>query len=258
MVAEQRGCSAASLVDALIPQIMEEIVEEHIVDVGGSQVVEQGTEVPKTSSRERTLQCTVEQILNFPVPEMVKQSVEVPKTISQDRIQQQTVEQIVDTPVPQVVEELAEISKVFSLDGVQQRSVEQIIETPAISLAGKIVEMPVQTQEKTRQVTNPQVQHVVNAVEAETPKVIQETVQKKWPVINEKINQMTKHPKVPQMQVVEKTVEGPKLHCRLLNRSLRPQRHRRSRALEPLRGRAQHLSVRCHRRESRRCTPQAW
>ena len=227
MVAEQRGCSAASLVDALVPLIMEEIVEvidavpreriakricEHIVDVDGSQVVEQNTEVPKTACRDRTLQCTVEQILNVPVPEMVKQSAEVPKTISQDRIQQQTLEQIVDTPVPQVVEELAEISKVFSQDRVQQRSVEQTVEIPAISLAGKIVDMRVtQTQEKTRQVTNPQVQHVVNAVEAEMSKIIKETVQRKRPVINEKINQVTKHAEVSQVQVVEKTVGIPQL-----------------------------------------------
>ena len=83
MVAEQR--SAASLVDALIPVIMEEIVKvvkivlqeqiserirKQIGDVYVSQVVEQVTEVPKTSSRDRTLQCTVEQILDVPMPEM--------------------------------------------------------------------------------------------------------------------------------------------------------------------------------------------
>ena len=88
MVAEQRGGSAASLVDALIPLIMEEIIEainavpreriakricEHIVDVHKSQVVAQATEEPKTSSRDRTLQCTVEQILDVPLPEMATQ-----------------------------------------------------------------------------------------------------------------------------------------------------------------------------------------
>ena len=134
MVAEQRGCSAASLVDALVPLIMEEIVEvinavpreriakricEHIVDVDGSQVVEQDTEVPKTSSRDRTLQCSVEQILNVPVPEMVKQSVKCRRLFPRTESNQQTLEQIVDTPVPHVVEELAEIFKVLSLDGVQ-------------------------------------------------------------------------------------------------------------------------------------------
>ena len=61
--------------------IMEEIVEvinalrwerfsericEQIVDVNVSQIVEQVTEVAKTPSRDRTLQCTVEQILDVP------------------------------------------------------------------------------------------------------------------------------------------------------------------------------------------------
>ena len=40
---------------------------------------------------------------------------------------------------------------------------------------------------------NPQVQHVVNAVEEEMPKTIKETVQRKKPIIQEKINQETKH-----------------------------------------------------------------
>ena len=80
------------------------------MDAHVSQVVEQVTEVPKTSSRDRTVQCTVEKILDVPVPEMVKQLVEVPKTVSQDRIQQRTVKQeIVGVPVPQVVEELVEV-----------------------------------------------------------------------------------------------------------------------------------------------------
>ena len=61
----------------------------------------------------------------------------------------------------------------------------------------------------TLQSANPQVQHVVNTVEAEMPKIVKETVQRKWPVVNEKINQMTKHPEVPQVHVVEKTVERP-------------------------------------------------
>ena len=58
----------------------------------------------KVSSRDQILQCTVEQVLDVPVPEMV----EVPKTISQDKIQQRIVEQIIDVPIPQVVKELLE------------------------------------------------------------------------------------------------------------------------------------------------------
>ena len=101
-----------------------------------SQVVAQATEEPKTSSRDRTLQCTAEQIPNVPVPEMVTQLVQVPETVSRDGVQQRTVEQIVDAPVLQAVEELAEVSKVFSQDGIQQRAMEQT--TPATSLVDMI------------------------------------------------------------------------------------------------------------------------
>ena len=56
-------------------QISEKICNQ-IGDVYVSQVVEQVTEVPKTSSRDRTSQCTAEQILDVPAPEMVKQPVQ--------------------------------------------------------------------------------------------------------------------------------------------------------------------------------------
>ena len=127
---------------------------------------------------------------------------EVSETVSPDRIQQRTVEQIVDAPVPQVVEELTEISKVFSLDRVQQRSVEQDIETTAVSLVEKIVEMLVTW--KTQQGVNTHVQHVVNTVEVERPKLVKETVQ-------EKINQVTKHAKVLRVCALKKTAEIPQV-----------------------------------------------
>ena len=112
----------------------------------------------EVSSRDQILQCTVEQVLDVPVPEMV----EVPKTISQDKIQQRIVEQIMDVPVPQVMKELVEVSKVFPQDRVQQCFTEQTIETPAILLEVKIIEAPViRTHEKTQQLVNTHVQHVV-------------------------------------------------------------------------------------------------
>ena len=111
-------------------------------------------------------------------------------------------EQIVDAPVLKAVEELAEISNVFPLDGVQQRFVEQDIEPPALSLVAKIVEMPV--TRKTQQGVNTHVQHVVNTVEVERPKLVKETVQ-------EKINQVTKHAKVPRVCAVKKTAEIPQV-----------------------------------------------
>ena len=165
------------------------------------KVVEQVTEVPRTSSRDQTLQCTEEQILDVLVPETAKQLMELPETVSQDRIQQRTVEQIVDAPVSQAVEELAEVFRVFSQDRIQQRTVEQTI--PATSLTEMIVELSlIQTEEKTQQGVKTDGQHVVNTVEVEKPKIIDETVQK--PTIQEKINQVTKHIKIPQVQFLDK------------------------------------------------------
>ena len=225
MVAERgRPRLAERIVDVLVPLITEEIVEvlktvfqEQISERICKQIVEQAAEVPKTSSRDQTLQCAAEQIPNVPVPEIVTQLVEVPETVSRDGVQQRTVEQIVDAPVPQAVEELAEVSRVFSQDRIQQRTVEQTI--LATSLTEMIIEVPViQTPERTQQVVNTGVQQVVNAVEVEKSKIIEETVQK--PIIQEKINQETKHVEVPlvqrqilMVQTVQKTMEIPQLQC---------------------------------------------
>ena len=247
MVAERgRPRLAEHIADMLVPLITEEIVEvlktvfqEQISERICKQIVDQVTEVPKTSNRDRTLQCTAEQIFDVPGPEMATQLVEVPENISQDRIQQRTVEQIVDFPVPQVVQELAEVCKIFSQDRIQQRTVEQtipaisldekiievpmevshvfpqdrvhqcfveqIIEAPAISLDEQIIETPViQTHERTQHLVNTHVQQVVNTVEVEEPKLIKETGQRKKPIVQEKINQVTKHIDVPQVQFLDK------------------------------------------------------
>ena len=225
MVAERRSDAARlarRISDVLVPPIMEEIVKvvkvvfqeqiaericEQIADVDGSQVAAQDTEVSKTSNRDRTLQRAVEQIFDVPGPEMAKQLVEVPETVSPDRIQQRTVEQIVDAPVPQVVEELAESFKVFSQDRIQQLAVEQTIENPANSIAEMIVEMPV--TRKTQQLVNAHVQHVVDTVEVKKPKITELTVQRKSPIIQEKINQVTKPVKIPQVQFLTKVDDMP-------------------------------------------------
>ena len=136
--------------------------------------------------------------LNDDYKKFYEQLVEVPETVSQDRIQQQTLEPIVGITVPQD-KELVKVFKVYSRDRIQQRSGEQTINTVATSLAEMIVEVPViQTPEKTQQVVNTSVRHVVDTAEGEKPKIIKETVQK--PIIQEKINQVTKHGKVPQVQ----------------------------------------------------------
>ena len=61
----------------------------------------------------------------------------------------------------------------------------------------------------TQQVANTHVQHVVNTVEVEMPKIIKETVQRKRPIIQEKINQVTKHIKIPQVQFLTKVDDMP-------------------------------------------------
>ena len=200
MVAERcareriREWTVEETVEMPVPKIQERIGETEYMQ----EVVEQVAEVPRTSSRNRTLQCTEEQILDVLVPETAKQLVEVPETVSQDRIQQRTVEQIVDVPVPQAVEEQAEVSKSFRRDRIQQRSVEQSRETPATSLAEMIVEVPViQTPERTQQVVNTSVQHIVDTVEVQKP------------TIQEKINQVTKHVEVPLSQFTGKAMDIP-------------------------------------------------
>ena len=118
---------------------------------------------------------------------------------------------------------------------------EQTTETLAVSLAVEIIEVPViQTQEKTRQVANTHVQHVVNTVEAEfidkaieIPVVAQrqismvQTVQKSIEipqlqycddVIDVPVVSVVQVPRVrvvkktvedPQFEIAEKTVENP-------------------------------------------------
>ena len=74
----------------------------------------------------------------------------------------------------------------FSPDRIQQRTVEQTI--PA-------------TQGRTQ---HTHVQHVVNTVEVERPKIIKQAGQKTS--IQEKINQVTKHVEVPLLQVTDKVI----------------------------------------------------
>ena len=110
-------------------------------------------------------------------------------------------EQTLDVSVPEIVES----PTIVFQDRIQQRTLEQTIANPAISLVEETVEMPViRTKEKTQHVVNTHVQHVVNTVEVERPKLIKETQQRKKPIINEKINQVTKHIKIPQVQFLNK------------------------------------------------------
>ena len=74
----------------------------------------------------------------------------------------------------------------------------------------KIIEAPViRTHEETQQLVNTHVQHVVNTVEVGEPKLIKETVHRKKPIDQEKINQVTKHIDVPQVQFLDKADDTP-------------------------------------------------
>ena len=113
---------------------------------------------------------------DFSLPQVVEELVEVLGQGSTSPFGAD-LEQIVDIPVPQVVVVLVEVFTVFSQDRNQQRFAEQIFQTLATSLTVKIIEVPViRTQEKTQQLVNTHVQHVVNTVEVEKPKLIKETV----------------------------------------------------------------------------------
>ena len=82
--------------------------------------------------------------------------------------------------------------------------------TPVTSLDEKVIEIPViRTQEKTQQLVNTFVQHVVNAVEVEKSEIIEETVQRTKLVIQEKINQETKRIEIPLLQFMNKVVDIP-------------------------------------------------
>ena len=83
---------------------------------------------------------------------------------------------------------------------------EQTDETLNIYLAEKRV---TQTQGNTQQLVNTHFQHFVNTVEVEKPKLIKETVQRKKPIIQETINQLTKHIDVPQVQFLDKADDMP-------------------------------------------------
>ena len=73
-----------------------------------------------------------------------------------------------------------------------------------------IVEVPViQPQGKAQQVVNTHGQRVVDTVEVEKPKIIELTVQRKKPIIQEKINQVNKPIEFPQAQFLDKAGDMP-------------------------------------------------
>ena len=193
-----------------LPQPQEQIPErtcEQVVDVRMPQVVGQVFEVLKISSQDRDLRGTVEQIPDILVPEMVdtvggSAGDRFPMTESSSGLWSRSL----TLQFRRLWRNWWRSLRVFSQDRIQQRFLEQINETPAVSLAEKIVERPVR-RKKRRNSVNTHAQHVVNTVEVERPKIIKQTVQKT--IIQEKINQVTKHVVVPHSQFNDKVVDIP-------------------------------------------------
>ena len=93
---------------------------------------------------------------------------------------------------------------------------EQTPETLAVSFAADIFEVPViQTQETTQQVVNTHVQHVVDTVEAEMPKIIKEMINQITKRVDVPVVLVAQVPRVPveipQSLFVEKTVMIPEI-----------------------------------------------
>ena len=64
------------------------VPQERIVPMDVPQVIKQLLEVTMSSSQDRILQSTREQILEVPVPQMMERFVAVPKIVVQHRIRQ--------------------------------------------------------------------------------------------------------------------------------------------------------------------------
>ena len=161
-----------------------------VVQIPQVHVVEKTVEIPVKTQRQNHMVQTVQTPMETPQLQIVGEIV----------CDTQTSDSLGTAPVcqgVQALEELVEGSK------VQQCSVEQSSETPATSLAEMIVEVPViQTPERTQQSVNTSVHYIVDTVEVEKPKIIDETVQES--AIQDKINQVTKHIKIPQVQFLDK------------------------------------------------------
>merc|ERR1712032_294706 len=139
--------------------------------------VEEVVQVAKIIPQERVQQRTVEQVVDVPVPQVVEE----------------IVEQVVDVPVPQTVEEVVQVPQVQVQEKIVQRAVEQVVQVPLPQVVEKVIEVPkIQVQErivkvpKVQQIiTDTVVQNQVQTIEMEKPKIIQKTVQRKKPIIQE-------------------------------------------------------------------------
>ena len=233
------------IIKVVLQERISERIREQTVDAHVPRVVEQVSEVSKTSSRDRILQCAAEQNPNVPVPKMVTQLLEVPKIIPQDRILKQTYSSFQEDSsaalwtstdlngfelvisVRRLAEQEHGISATMKFgagaDGDPSVKVKDLItdlirlQAEASSEKREDLEADVAKHSSkleagdisTQQVANTHVQHVVNTVEQEMPKIIKETVQRKRPIIQEKIDRVTKHIKIPRVQFRTKVDDMP-------------------------------------------------
>ena len=159
-------------------------------------VAERGVLPPQERIPERIC----EQIADVHVRQVVEQVLEVPKNSSQDRNPQDTVEQIPDDPVLEKAEQLVEVPETVSRDGVQQRTVEQIVDAPVPQAVEELAEVSrVFSQDGIQQRI---VEQTIPAIPL-TEKIVEK------PIIQEKINQVTKHVEIPELQFNDKVVDNP-------------------------------------------------
>ena len=165
-----------------------------------------------------------------------------PKIVSQDRILQGTVEQILDVlclrrrngwrkcrrsyPKAESSSELwsrpltfwfrmmwrnrQSSPSIFPRTGFNCVSEDRSLKTRQFHSLRRSLRYPsFRRKKRRRRGVNTHVQHVVNAVEVEKSEIIEETVQRMKPTMQEKINQDTKRIEIPPMQFMDKTIDIP-------------------------------------------------
>ena len=196
MVAEH-GCPRDRGVWPLQEQILEKICEQ-IADVNVPQVVEQIIEVHKMA----------EQILDVLVPEMVEQLVECRRPFSWKEPSSGLWNRSSTLESRRLWKKLQRFSGFSPRTGLKSALWSRsflLFHSLRRSLWWPVSQM----QGTTQRGVNTHAQHVVNAVEVEKPKIIELTVQRKKFIIQEKINQVTKHVKIPELQFTDKVVDNP-------------------------------------------------
>ena len=78
-------------------------------------------EVIRPVTAERSSECTVEQLVDMPVPQIQEQNLEVAEITPRRRIPERTVGQIDDVPVPQIHEQIVGVVKNILQERISER-----------------------------------------------------------------------------------------------------------------------------------------